>query len=370
MDHTVKMDTFTPNDTKLAKGLAILLMLGHHLFAFPERLHAGVSYHPLFYLWGLPVEQQFGIFGKLCVAIFLVLAGYGTYLSLHKVKDMVPVIIKKLKNLYCHYWKIFIVFIPLGMILGRGTISKYGVEIFYNVTALRISFNGEWWFLTPYIALILLFPILVHFTNRKKNNWIIDLFWIVILATGIVYFLPQIESLSFMAPLKGSVVYQIIILTLRQLPSFLMGMILAKYQLIVKFWNLFQNKLTLKLGSFALCLLIFYLRSQVGENVDYLFAPIFIACGVALLKDMKFINHGMALLGNRSTDIWLIHGFFCYYFFQSFIYAPKLSILILPWLLFWSYLSGWVIEKLFYYLNKGWKWFSHQWNQKEIFSLK
>lgn len=32
---------FTPADTKIIKGIAILLMLAHHLWAFPDRLVDG-----------------------------------------------------------------------------------------------------------------------------------------------------------------------------------------------------------------------------------------------------------------------------------------------------------------------------------------
>ena len=39
-------NSFTRESTKIAKGFAIVLMLCHHLFAFPDRIGANASYIP------------------------------------------------------------------------------------------------------------------------------------------------------------------------------------------------------------------------------------------------------------------------------------------------------------------------------------
>lgn len=72
---------FRREDTKLVKGFAILLMLYHHLFAFPNRIQDGSSYISLFSVLGIDSAELLGLFGKMCVALFLFLGGYGTWVS-------------------------------------------------------------------------------------------------------------------------------------------------------------------------------------------------------------------------------------------------------------------------------------------------
>ena len=63
--------------TAVAKGGAILLMFWHHLFGFPERIPAAAKLISVTGGGSLYVEDQLAIFGRLCVALFLFLSGYG-----------------------------------------------------------------------------------------------------------------------------------------------------------------------------------------------------------------------------------------------------------------------------------------------------
>lgn len=71
---------FTRNDTKVVKGIAIILMLMHHLWAFPERLPTNMQINIFnIKLNDIDLLQQIGMFGKICVPIFMFLGGYGLY---------------------------------------------------------------------------------------------------------------------------------------------------------------------------------------------------------------------------------------------------------------------------------------------------
>ena len=67
-------------ETNISKGVAILLMLWHHLFLFPDRL-IGVSFISIAPTWVITSEARIADFGKICVAVFLCLPGYGFYES-------------------------------------------------------------------------------------------------------------------------------------------------------------------------------------------------------------------------------------------------------------------------------------------------
>ena len=75
--------TFTRTDTKVIKGVAVLLMLMHHLFYFPDNRPYSMPEvrQTLPNFMGQGLETMLGIFGVICVPIFFFLAGYGLYLQ-------------------------------------------------------------------------------------------------------------------------------------------------------------------------------------------------------------------------------------------------------------------------------------------------
>lgn len=69
----MKSIAITKDETLMLKGIAIVMMLSHHLF--PHLPNIGTL--PLYLL----------IFGKVCVAIFVLLSGYGLGMSYQQVDD-------------------------------------------------------------------------------------------------------------------------------------------------------------------------------------------------------------------------------------------------------------------------------------------
>ena len=87
---------FSKEDTLCVKALAVMLMMIHHLFGFPEKLQEGVSFMSLSTLSsGHTVMSLAGNFGKLCIALFMILSGYGMYCSYRNNPDNMTGIILK-----------------------------------------------------------------------------------------------------------------------------------------------------------------------------------------------------------------------------------------------------------------------------------
>ena len=76
MLNDTSQDEFSTNDTKALKGLGIILMLIHHLWAFPKRLAGGELKHFL-NVDGVSLISYIGKFGQICVPLFFFLGGYG-----------------------------------------------------------------------------------------------------------------------------------------------------------------------------------------------------------------------------------------------------------------------------------------------------
>ena len=58
------------NDTTVLKGVAIILLLAHHLF------YQGIGYNDIHLYGSHYLVKEIGIVSKLCVAIFVFLSGY------------------------------------------------------------------------------------------------------------------------------------------------------------------------------------------------------------------------------------------------------------------------------------------------------
>lgn len=78
---------FTKEDTRVIKGIAVMLMLMliHHLYFFPDRM-IGNGLSCQLGVWEQNFVQYISAFGKICVSIFFFLSGYGIYKSAIKRK--------------------------------------------------------------------------------------------------------------------------------------------------------------------------------------------------------------------------------------------------------------------------------------------
>ena len=103
---------FTTLDTQAAKGLAILMMLMHHLWSLPERIHGGELTY-FFTVYSQSLTSYLGDFGQICVSTFFFLSGFGLY---RQAQNQPINYIRKIKSTYISYWKVFIVVVPLGFL--------------------------------------------------------------------------------------------------------------------------------------------------------------------------------------------------------------------------------------------------------------
>lgn len=127
---------FDKRQTNIAKGIAILLLLWHHLFFNnPEAYDLFSSF---FIIKGIPIESLISTIFKVCVAVFLFLSGYGLYISYNSFTKKVInsknkynikydfVFIKNhLLKLMSNYWIIYIIFVGMGFFFNRNPIEIY-----------------------------------------------------------------------------------------------------------------------------------------------------------------------------------------------------------------------------------------------------
>lgn len=303
----------TKEKSLYVKSAAILLMLIHHLFTFPDRLPEG-GYISLFSLNGLRIEQFIGGFGKVCVGVFVFLSGYGLYISYYSKEVTVKSMLYRVLKFYLHFWKICLLFIPLGIILGRLTINFK--EIFFNMLGIHSTLNGEWWFIYLYVLLVLLFPLLLKLVKHVNGGMIFSISLVLVLVSNYID-----EDY-----LKQFLIYQVF---------FVMGILVCRYAIFDNLYLLLKKFKGMKWITLGLlvCLPILYLillKLPFIYQFNFVIVTFILVYGIGTLP---FDSRLLKRIGKNSTNIWLIHSFFCYYYFKEFIYAPRYSILIFSWLL-------------------------------------
>ncbi|WP_025676233.1 acyltransferase family protein [Paenibacillus polymyxa] len=322
-------------ETNIAKGIAVILLLIHHLFAFPDRLK--YDYVSLFSLFHERGEFYLGHFGQIAISIFLFLSGYGLYKSnVQNPQHLMQKSFTRLSKIMINYWVVFLLFIPVGLYFF-GTSDRFQhnsiMDFLRNFIALSSSYNGEWWFLYDYILLLLIFP--VTFQAFQRNTWV------TLLIAGLVFYNSYSQGNYY------SIMYW-------QLP-FMIGLFFAKYKLY-SWMNKIYNSIIFNNILFDIVVLVLLFRfrttSQWFEKttIDMIIAPVVILVSIHLMNKLK-LTRPFAYLGKNSMNIWLTHTFFCYYYFQSIVFFPKVSILILLWLTLLTVLTSIIVNSIISLIN-------------------
>ena len=335
---------FTPADTKIIKGIAILLMLAHHLWAFPDRLVDGelISIGSIF---NCNLAEYIGEFGKICVSLFFFVGGYGIYISsLNKKVN----ILRRIKLLYISYWKVFLIFIPIAFIFfGNQENSRWnlyavlnGKEFFENFFGVSSSYNNEWWFLISYVWVLLCFPIVKHFLD--KGSTVENICFIIIGEIFLSCIFPDITKINLFKNLENNFFYKEIFCQTEYSACFWMGCEFARDNLLNKLRNEFENNKLLNpiLDCIYIGVIIFLRTSVFGNDIDIIIVPVFVVVTIDLVKRLRHVPEILHRFGSQSTNMWLVHTFFCYYF------APVARVVVAPRLAFLS----WVILVIISYI--------------------
>ena len=188
------MSVFLTKDDALAlKGIALLLLLSHHLFYINDGLYNDIL------LWqDHCLVQEIGIMSKVCVAIFVFLSGYGLAvgtIKTERIQSLRQFYVHRFKKLFMNYWLIWLIFVPISYFCFDMTFEKvyqqyvglqlvtdlFGVhEIFFGSPVY--CYNPTWWFYSCIIVLYILFPLLYKWVCTDTIS--------VLLASIAVSFLP------------------------------------------------------------------------------------------------------------------------------------------------------------------------------------
>lgn len=320
---------FTKEKTNIAKDLAICLMLFNHLYAFPERL-----LHRNYYVPFIPffdAELYVGRFGNICVSMFIFLSGYGMFLGYSRSnKSPICYSLEKLKDFYLIYWMYFLIFIPIGIIFFKNVTFWNSHEVRYSTEWFTIAenfvgwsakYNGEWWFVRMFV-LLLIFVSPLYLSLSKQKIGLLSF-----ISPGIFVFY-LLSKQDYSSPFSFTF-WQI---------SFATGIICAKFNFFSSRFIQYFEKLRGLWVLFGI-VVCFELKLRFGAKIEFLLVPFFIYFVIRAVASLRLSNL-FAYIGMYSFPIWLVHSFFCYYYFQDIIYYPRWSPLIFILLMSVSLLSA------------------------------
>lgn len=308
---------FTAKYTNISKGMAILIMLMHHVGLDPtlSALSNSEFFHQLF--------SQ----GKVCIAIYLILSGYGLYISSDRknvkgIKDSTIFTIKHLTKLMLNFWLIFILFVAYGTISGRRPLAIYGSSIRKNMFIDFLgmadffqspTYNVTWWFMSLIIILYVAFPIMKWILKKSPILFTIIMFWIML-------FRP--------IPMKT---YGLMLNA--YIAPFGFGMLFAKYKLFDKIRELNKSKVEEIILTIIFLIISIALRWKYGALLyDSVLAFAIILFCNNILAPIKVVNYVLELLGKNSANMFMLHTFIYMYFFSGFMiklrYLPIMYIVI------------------------------------------
>lgn len=336
---------FSLTDTNALKGLAIILMFYHHLFAFPNRIAKDIEYQALFEIFGVTSAYAVAAIGKICVAIFVFLGGYGTYISCTQSDKISSVILKRFKAMYTSLWKVFAVFIPICMLSDVKRVTKSVGDVLLNFIGLKTNYNREWWFFAPYLILILMIPIIRKLVDKSKNLYI-GLTLVCIATVFSEFLFPYLAEASGLVKYDENLLYVLLKNTVKLFPGFLGGCVFAKYDALTKIKTRLSGNIVYSLLAITTVGIIICIRGLIGEDYDYLLVMLFVPAVTVSLNNKPggYVHLLLNVIGRESTNMWLIHSFYCYYLCQSIVYAPYYTPLIALWLLVMTFASSKLLD--------------------------
>ena len=327
-------------DSLVIYAIAALLMVFHHLYAFPERFPADMipGTTSRFGICAL----YFGYYAKICVAMYAFVSGYGMltkwnrndFRQTNKFCSGVGQSVMQAVKFYTRYWLVLCVFLCLGIIMGK--YSFHGIEFLKNLIGISSSYNAEWWYVPVYVTMIILFPFLLFGMKGFQKTGLK-----ILVQIGITVFLLVLCRYG--------------VKNVNYLICFWFGMVLAEWRLLERLPE-WKGAANLIVAAFCIAVSL-GLKFVVSMDNRWDFVPL-----LPLIYGIVTLNHnvwfpeklktGFGRIGRYSIYIWLIHTFFLYYYFQSYLLRLRYSVLIYFVTLILSLICGYLCDKLYTVLKK------------------
>ncbi len=335
---------FTKAQTNQCKGIAILMMLFHHLFNdYEEYAGYAVEY------WPLTGDQtlRLALLCKLCVTVFVFLSGYGIAASYTaNFQNQEPskaqfwrFTVSRCWKLMSGYWFVFLLALVCAP-LGRTPAQAYGTDgktalVYFVIDFFGLSFafhtptlNPTWWYLSVALYIAVLMPFVMKLAKKTGTLPVLAA------AMGLLQ-LMEIQSVA---------------------STYVFGMLLGaacfEWDAFGRWSRLFAEKKAAYAAKtvFLLAATLLLLKFRTNYNycgiVDGLASMTLCGLCAALCQKFALLAGGLEFLGKHSANMFLMHNLMYSYYFLGFYYSLRYPVLILAVLTATSALASAAAEKL------------------------
>jgi len=190
---------FSKEETLKTKGIAILLLIFHHMFNIVERVEANYDLK----IFTPTIVSKLAENARVCVWIFIFLSAYGMTVSYEKNYKHKPIAfsLHRILNLYrlCTFYLLIII----GLAIINGS-SEWMFEnpwvIITNLFCVEGLFGyssiGGGWYITFLIILTIVFPPL-YYVCEKLGFWLLPIYPLLVVLLGDGVGLPGGGYLSY-----------------------------------------------------------------------------------------------------------------------------------------------------------------------------
>lgn len=315
----------TKNDSLAIKGVAILILMFHHLYCSADRFEGfDISFAP--FSQGFVVN--FAFFLKICVSIFAFITGYGLLKSISKNKlnrkDVVAWNTSRLIKTMSGFWLIYVISFIATMIINRLPLTVYfkgsalngiiytvidfmGLANFFGTPTL----NSTWWYMSAAIVFILLVPV-VYILSKKVG------YLPIVVAVAA---LPRLLNTGYPG---GVNIYTFIL-------PVIFGMIFADYNLFEKISEKSpKNNVLSYIIHFVIfggiSFLGFFISIKYDRTVawelNYGVIPVAVICFIRYcIARIPILKNVLEFLGKHSMTIFLTHTFIRQNYLKNFVYS-------------------------------------------------
>ena len=317
-------------ETQVMKGIAILFMIFYHLFLHGADMDLC---HSFIFINGIPLAK---ILTRAMhpVAFYLILGGYGLYKVWQKGDKNRW---KRILKLYMHWWIIMIIFVAIGHFIRPAKYPGSISEFILNAIGYQYNYNGELWFLLPYVILSIFAPVLFKLMSKFRALYVVIATLFINLCTS--FCISRFGDLYFYKHLWA---YQML-LPFHLLFNFSLGAMAARSNWFEKVAKKCGKSLKVNVLSWLAILVLVTINCVFKYNFFYAFLFLTFFSLVRLTPTVSVI---LGKLGDNSMNMWMIHSWFCYHLFKSFTYSFTYPILIFIVLTIISYVCSLLINRI------------------------
>ena len=348
---------FSKENSLSLKGVAILMMLWHHLFQ--AQCYEGFRIY--FYPLNQTLVDNIAVVTKICVPLFAFISGFGLLKSVIKGKEPANCdsrwVITRLYKLLKSYWFIIVLVWVITFLLDQRPVRVYGfnksilkgcwnmLSDFLGISTLlgQKTINATWWYQGAAVMFILLFPVLL-FCFRKFG---------VFLTLILVCNLPRISGSGYQGG-QNFITF---------LPAFTAGMAFAYenwFEKIDQFWNKFAIpekhtyiylfRFVLETVALAVAYkLYFLLEAKNCWNLHFLILPVLVILWFrrhVMQSPIRLADTIFCYLGKHATNIYLMHTFIRAAYMKNTTYSWEQFGVVFLFLLSASLILSYAVEFL------------------------